>query len=333
MKAEALVFVEPRCVAVESLLLPSLQPGQALVRTLCSAISAGTELLIYRGEAPLGIPIDPTLPALSGQLAYPLRYGYSSVGVVEDVADNVDAALRGSTVFAFQPHATHFIAAADALILIPDSVDIAQAAMLPALETALTIVMDAAPRIGERCAVFGQGVVGLLITSLLARFPLADLVAVDPLPDRLDHARRRGAHRALSSDAAADLADMDLAIEMSGNPRALDGAIHACGFDGRVIVGSWYGTRRADVDLGAHFHRSRIQLSSSQVSTLAPGVTGRWTRARRIGEVLRLMPELDLGALITHRFALADAAQAYALLDEGAEPALQVLFDYTTVDG
>lgn len=329
MRVNALTFLAPRVVTVETTELPALQPGEARVRTLHSAISSGTEMLFYRGDAPAGLALDSSLPSLRGEIAYPLRYGYACVGIVEEVGAGADLSRVGGRVFAFQPHASGFVAPLASLIPLPENLDPTHATLLPGVETALTLVLDAAPRFGERVAVYGQGVVGLLVTSLLARFPLAQLVAVEPDAGRRALAIRRGAQNALAPEEAAALRDMDIAVEVSGNPLALDAAIAATGFDGRVIVGSWYGTLRAALDLGSHFHRSRIHLIASQVSTLAPHLTGRWSRQRRMAEVLRILPELDLGSLISHRFPLSRAGEAYAQIAGARDDVLQVIFDYT----
>jgi threonine dehydrogenase-like Zn-dependent dehydrogenase len=120
----------------------------------------------------------------------------------------------------------------------------------------------------------------------------------------------------------------DLTYELSGNPAALDQAIAATGFSGRVVIGSWYGQKRADINLGGRFHRSRMRLISSQVSTLAPEWTGRWSKARRLQVAWRMLEQVQPAHLITHRFPLTQAAQAYALLDQHPEEAIQVLLTY-----
>jgi threonine dehydrogenase-like Zn-dependent dehydrogenase len=196
-------------------------------------------------------------------------------------------------------------------------------------------VLDGRPRLGERVVVFGAGTVGLCTVALLSSFPLERLVAVDPLADRRDRALAFGADEAIPPEAAeapaapdADRDGADLVYELSGRPAALDDAVGVAGYDGRVVVGSWYGTKRAAVDLGTAFHRDRISIESSQVSTLSPETRGRWTKARRMGTALDRLRTLDVGSLVTHRIPFADAPTAYRLLDERADDALQVLLTY-----
>ena len=341
MKRLALTFTAPYRVDTVAEELPAPSAGQVLVRTTVSAISPGTELLVYRGQWPENLPIDETIPALAGTFAYPVSYGYSAVGRVTETGTDVDPAWLGRTVFSFNPHASHFLASLDQLLVLPDSLSPEEAAFLPNMETAVNFVMDGRPLIGEVVVVFGQGVVGLLTCALLARFPLGRLVALDTCPLR----RRKSAE--LGSDAVLDplngafqddlnrllhLDDpeggADLCYEVSGNPAALDQAIEATGFDGRIVVGSWYGAKPVTVDLGGRFHRSRIQILSSQVSTLAPHLTGRWTKPRRLTLALNMLEQIRPSFLITHRFHISQAAQAYELLHEHPEKTGQVMLSY-----
>ncbi len=330
-EADRLYFTAPHAVEIrtEPLAAPGL--GQLLVRTELSAISAGTEMLFYRGQAPAGMALDSTLASLAGEASYPLRYGYAAVGVVEKAGAGVDTAWQGRRVFAFEPHASAFIADAGAVIPVPDDLSNDAAALLPNAETATNLVLDGAPRLGERVAVFGAGIVGLLATAWLARFPLAELVVIDPLAERQQRALKLGAQsaQAPSPENAPPLRDFDLVYELSGNPQALNGAIDAAGFGGRVVVGSWYGAKVAPINLGGHFHRNRIQLVSSQVSTIAPELSGRWDKARRIGQAWQLLRAVDASALITHRWPFAKAADAYHMIDQQQSDVLQLLFSYT----
>lgn len=344
MMRTAVEFVGPGEVAVAR--EPAPEPGddEVLVRTIVSAVSPGTELLVYRGEVPRELPTDESLPALEGQFSYPLRYGYAAVGEVIEFGDEVDPSWDGRTVFAFNPHESHFTARPEDLQPVPPSVTPETAALLPSVETAVSLAMDARPVIGERGMVFGQGLVGLLTTSVLAGYPIERLVAVDPLPLRREHATRLGADEALTPEAALDAyrpngteegrdptdpgRGADFSIELSGNPAALDDAIATTGYDGRVLVGSWYGTKPTELHLGGRFHRSRISLRSSQVSTIDPSLRGRWNSARRMGVAWNHLVRADVDPLVGDQFAVTDAPEAYELLDNRPYEAVSVLFTY-----
>jgi len=168
-----------------------------LVKTLLSAISSGTELLFYRGQFPRDIPLDDNIPTLQGEPSYPLKYGYSLVGQVAALGPQVDPAWLQRLVFAFHPHETHFLSTPGKLLAIPEGIAPEDAVFLPNMETAVNLVMDGAPLIGEHVVVFGQGSVGLLTTALLARFPLDSLVTLDLFPMRRQLSLEAGAHASL----------------------------------------------------------------------------------------------------------------------------------------
>lgn len=321
--------VDRRRTAVE----PSAD--EVVVETRVSAISSGTELLIYRGEAPTDVPADETLDALDTDLSYPVKYGYAAVGDVIATGDAVADEWLDRTVFAFNPHESRFATTTDALVPVPNGVSAEVMAMAPSVETATSLVLDGRPRIGERVVVFGAGVIGLCTVGVLSSFPLDRLVAVDPVASRRERAVDLGADRAVRPDEVAGLvADWpdpggaDLVYELSGRPETLDGAIDAAGYDGRVVVGSWYGEKEATVELGTDFHRGRIAVESSQVSTLAPETRGRWTKGRRMDTALSRLGDLDVGSLVTHRVPFDEAETAYRLLHERTDDPLQVLLTY-----
>lgn len=325
--------------------IPSPGPEEVRVRTRYSAISPGTERLVYQGNVPSDLPADASINALQGEdLSYPISYGYACVGDVEEVGKEVGGDWHGASVFAFQPHVSRFVASPDALIRLPDSVEPRDAVMIPSLETAVNLVMDGRPIIGERVLVFGQGVVGLLTTRLLADHPLDTLVTVDPSASRRTLSESMGAlpvtsaakleqvedfKMASSSNASShtDAERADLVYELTGQPSALNDAVHWTGFDGRIVVGSWYGTKTAPIDLGSHFHRSRMRIISSQVSTIAPSLRGRWTKNRRMSVVLELLNEVTPSQLISDYFQIDEAPSVYEQLAAGPSM-LQPVFVY-----
>ncbi|MEF8856453.1 MAG: zinc-binding alcohol dehydrogenase [Haloplanus sp.] len=333
VSGRSLYFTGPRTVTVDRESVPDPAPDEVLVESRVSAVSSGTELLIYRGEMPRGLAADETIDALDGDLSYPLKYGYSTVGDVAAVGAEVDDAWHGRTVFAFTPHESHFTADPSALVPVPEDLSPATAALLPTAETATTLVMDGRPRVGERAVVFGAGMVGLVTTSVLAEFPLERLTVVEPIANRREMAATLGADETLAPGEVAignrgDPPGADLAYELSGQPATLDDAIDAVGYDGRIVVGSWYGRKRAETDLGGFFHRNRIDISSSQVSTLAPDLRGRWTKERRLDVAWERLRDVATDRLVTHRIDFENAPDAYQLLDDGPENAIQVLLTH-----
>ena len=335
MRANALVHVAERRVECREVALAAPDTGEVLIKSRCSAISSGTEAMIFSGAFPQDTPLDASIESLKGGFAYPFSYGYALVGEVSATGPGVDQALIGKTLFAFHPHQDWAVVPLDACLRIPDGVPPEAALFLPQLETALGLVMDGAPLIGERVLVFGQGVVGMLTAALLAEFPLARLVAVEPLAWRRELARQWGiAETVDSADAGewqallASLDGADLVFELSGDMAALNQGIEAAGFDGRIVVGSWYGAKSQPLDLGGRFHRNRLRLVSSQVSTLKPALTGRWDKARRIDLAWRMVEKLQPQRLISQSFSLAQCGQAFESVCARRDGVMQVIFQF-----
>lgn len=326
MDASALWFTSPGEVERRTVEVPSPAEDEVVVETTISAISAGTELLLYRGEMPSDLAADDTLASLDGDLSYPCRYGYAAVGRVAETGTNVAADWDDERVFAFHPHQSRFVAPIDTIVDVPDGLSAEAAVLYPFMETAVTIVLDAEPRIHERVIVYGAGPIGLCCVFLLSQFPLATLRVIEPMAERRQLAREFGADEV--GTPASDGGTFDAAIEVSGNPVALDEAIRTVGYDGRVIVGSWYGTKRAELDLGRRFHRDRVDVHSSQVSTIRPTLRGRWSHERRLSVVLQYLQDLPVEQLITHRIPFVEAEQAYDIVDTAPERAIQVLLTY-----
>ncbi len=327
----ALYFLAPRQLEIREGQLPPPAPDELLIETHLSAISPGTEMLVYRGEMPEQLSTDENIPSLAGEFRYPLQYGYTSVGRVADVGSPALAGWVNRFVFSFQPHQTHFIATPAQVIPIPDGITPAQALFLPNMETAVNFVMDGQPLIGERVAVFGQGIVGLLTTALLAQFPLEKLITFDHFPLRRAASLAAGATESLrvpTNSHKFPQPPFDLTYELTGAPAALNDAIAVTGFDGRVIMGSWYGQKRAPLDLGGYFHRSRIRLISSQVSTLAPQFSGRWDKARRFEVAWEMIRRVHPEQWMTHTIPFEKAEEAYRLIDQTPQDTIQVVLAY-----
>jgi threonine dehydrogenase-like Zn-dependent dehydrogenase len=120
----------------------------------------------------------------------------------------------------------------------------------------------------------------------------------------------------------------DLTYEVSGNPNALDQAVAITGYNGRVVIGSWYGSKEVRLDLGGRFHRSRMRLVSSQVSSVDPELRGRWNKDRLRRLSWNMLNQVKPARFVTHRFHLSGVRAAYELLDKEPGTALQVLLDY-----
>ncbi|MCA1688218.1 MAG: zinc-binding alcohol dehydrogenase [Actinobacteria bacterium] len=329
LEARALWFTAPRTAELRPERVPPPGPGEVRVKTIASAISHGTEMLVYRGEVPADLPLD--LPTFAGSFSFPIKYGYASVGRVLDAG--AESFSPGDLVFVHHPHQDVFVVPAELPVRLPEGLDPTSGLFFANLETALNIIHDTPLRLGETALVFGQGVVGLLVTRLLKLAGADRVLAVDPIKKRRDLALEVGADEAF--EPGEDLRERilettsgrgaDLAVEASSSGAALQAAIDSVAAEGTVVVASWYGTKPVSLFLGDHFHRGRIRLRSSQVGRMDPELGSRWDRARRTEAVLGLLPRLRLEELVSHRIPFEKAPWAYRLVDERPDEALQVI--------
>jgi len=204
VKRSILFFTAPKQVEIREESLPVLGAEDVLVETVCSAISAGTEMLVYRGQFP---KLKETHDNLSNDLRYPLTYGYACAGVVRETGKSVDKNLRDKLVLGFHPHASLFTTQASSLIVAPNSFSAETCSFLPNMETAVNLVQDAAPLLGERVLVVGQGIIGLLTASLLKEFPLEMLVTSDCYKLRRSASLELGVDNSFDPNSLADIND------------------------------------------------------------------------------------------------------------------------------
>jgi 2-desacetyl-2-hydroxyethyl bacteriochlorophyllide A dehydrogenase len=312
-RGRALWFVGPRRIELRDEAVRAPGPGEVTVRALASAVSQGTELLLYRGEGPA--VFDPSLGD-AGAETYPRRYGYAWVGEITAAGPGTRLG-EGTRVFSLATHGEHHTLSEAAVRPLPEDFAATRAVLAANLETAITCTWDANVSLGDDVVVLGGGVVGTLTAWLLARSGAA-VTLVEP------GAKRRAAARALVPDALIEEAaepdgSADVVVEATGNPALLDAAIAWARPEARVVVASFYGARRAPVDLGDAFHRRRLELRASQVSSIPPRLRERWTPARRWLFVLSLLRERALDALLAPAVPFAQAAELYAALDRDAD--------------
>ena len=328
-KARAVQFVAPYLVELADVGIPEPGPGDVLVRAEFSGISAGTELLAYRGKLDSSVPKDETLGALAGSFDFPFTYGYSAVGTVEASRSDVG---EGERVFAFHPHQTRFIVSATDVVPVGEY-DPRAATLFPLVETALQISLDAGIRYGEVAAVLGLGPVGILTAMLLTRSG-ASVLASDPKPWRREAARACGLEAVRPDELRDAVRDAtrergaDLIVEATGSPEVLGESLELLSTAGVAIVASWYGAKPVTLPLGAEFHRRRLEIRSSQVSTVG-GRAVRWDRQRRLETTQALLPDLPLALLCSHTFHFERAGEAYATLDRGDDGVVHVALSYS----
>jgi 2-desacetyl-2-hydroxyethyl bacteriochlorophyllide A dehydrogenase len=329
--AQALYFVAPKRVEVREIPLKTeLDEGQVLVQTEYSGISGGTEMLAYRGELDPDLPLDETIGPLAGTFRYPFRYGYSCAGRVER---SRGGAAEGALVVALHPHQDRFVLSEGEVVLLPSTQTARAATLFPLVETALQICLDAGETMCEHVAVLGLGVVGILTSTLLQRSG-ASVIAAEPHPWRRRVAESLGIRAVAPPELAGEVdrctagRGVPLLIELSGQPSALAPGLALLAHEGRALVASWYGTKDVSLPLGGPFHRRRLSLQSTQVSTVPARLGQRWTVGRRRERARDLLEELPLVRLTTHEYPLDQAQEAFDAIDRQEEELLHVALRY-----
>ena len=199
LKARALWFTAPRTAALRAETVGPPGPEEVRVETIASAVSAGTEMLVYRDEVPHDLPLD--LPTLAGSYAFPIKYGYAAAGRVLDTGPGVENLSPGDPVFVHHPHQEVFVVPAQITVRLPEGLDPEVGVFAANLETALNVVHDTPVRLGETALIFGQGVVGFLVALLLKLSGAGPILVVDPLEAPQLGARHRRGRRVCAGRA------------------------------------------------------------------------------------------------------------------------------------
>ncbi len=272
------------------------QEGEVLVRTHYSAISRGTEALVFRGEVPPSQYESMRAPFQEGRFPGPVKYGYTSVGRVVAAREEPGAGLLDRMVFCLYPHQDLYHVPATAVTPLPPGIPPERAILGSNMETAVNAVWDAGAVPGDRIAVVGGGVVGLLIAWLCQRTPGTEVIAVDTNASRALPVEGLGAR--FSVDPPEQF-DADVVFHASGQPEGLRTALQLAGDQATVVEASWYGDRQVPVPLGEAFHSRRLRLVSTQVGRVPPTRAPRWSPSRRLSLALDLLRDPWFDDLIT----------------------------------
>lgn len=339
--AKVVTFTGPREVEIREEQVGDPNAGTVLIKTLYSGISAGTEMNVYRGNAPQWREHrDETSglfrPTDTPDFTYPLAYGYAAVGRVEQVGQHVDGIGAGDLVFSPTPHRSLTLTPAENVVKLTQVQEPVHGVLNANLNTALNGVLDAHPSFGDVVVVSGLGVIGLLVLQILKRCGVELLIGVDRIERRRSLASQFGADLVLDPDVGVAEAvreatgnrGADIVVEVSGASSALQEAIRTAGREGRVIALSWYGGTFENLRLSDEFHHNRIQVISSQVGAVNPRLGPLWSKSRRQELVDRLLGELTLAPLFTHTFNVERAADAYRAVDEMAPNLVQCVLVY-----
>jgi threonine dehydrogenase-like Zn-dependent dehydrogenase len=313
--ARAFWLREPGVGEIRAAPLHEPGPDDVVVRTLHSAVSRGTETLVFRGGVPASQYAALRAPFQEGDFPGPVKYGYLSVGVVE----HGPAELRGRAVFCLYPHQTAYVVPARAVVVVPDEVPPARAVLAGTVETAVNALWDAAPLLGDRITVVGAGMVGCCVARLLVRFPGVRVTLVDIDLARAEVAAALGADFALPADAAGG---RDLVVHTSATSAGLQCSLDLLAPEGTVLDLSWYGDAEVRLSLGGAFHSGRLGIRSSQVGMVSAARRGRRTAADRLAFALDLLRDPAFDAVITGASRFDELPEVMARLAAGSLPAI-----------
>ncbi len=314
-EARAFWLREPGQGEIRAVPLGDPGPDDVLVRTLRSGVSRGTESLVFRGGVPVSQYATMRAPFQEGDFPGPVKYGYLSVGVVEQGPPH----LHGRTVFCLYPHQTAYVVPASAVTVVPDDVPPARAVLAGTVETAVNALWDAAPLLGDRVAVVGAGMVGCGVARLLARIPGVRVTLVDTDTTRAGVAAALGVPFALPADADSG---RDLVVHTSATAAGLQLSLDLLATEGTVIELSWYGDSPVNVSLGGAFHSGRLGIHASQVGMVSPARRAHRTPADRVALALELLRDPAFDALVTGVSRFEELPDVMARLASGDLPAL-----------
>lgn len=326
--ARAVWFEGPRQAVLRSEEVPDPSASEIQVRAIHSLISTGSELNLYKGEGNLP---DVLLPTARGQIPFPLKFAYQTVGEV--VAAGKDSGFSvGDHVFAHHPHQELFTVSTQWIQRIPEGLDDLRAQFMSMHIIGLQTLLQRPVRPGEVVAVSGLGLIGSFAASL-ARLNAGKLIIIDPLAFRRDKAAWIGADAVVGPEDAAEaireLSDgrgVDLFIETSGAPPALQMAINNTAVLGTIAVAAWYGTRPVQLSLSPEFHLRSLKIISIHAFNLDED--NRWDNERKSLTSLEFLRKIDVTPLITHRIPFSEAPSAYEQLDKRSGETLGVLLEY-----
>ncbi|WP_284975661.1 zinc-binding alcohol dehydrogenase [Arthrobacter sp. efr-133-TYG-104] len=255
--------------------MPTPGPGEALIRTLYSGVSRGTERVVHEGRVPERVAERMQAPHQEGEFPGPVKYGYLNVGVVEQGPQE----WIGKTVFSLHPHQDFYVIPANQLTAVPEDVPARRAVLTGIVEVAINALWEAGPKLGDRVAVVGGGLVGGVLATLLRKYPLGRLQLVEADPEKRKLAEKLGIEFASTEDAKADC---DIVFHCSASNEGLKLSLQLAGDDSDVIELSWFADKEVTLPLGEDFHARRLNIRSSQVGAVALPRRHRRTNAQRL---------------------------------------------------
>lgn len=314
-QARAFWVRAPGAGEIRTVRLCEPHPDEVLVRTLHSGVSRGTETMVFSGRVPASQYDVMRAPFQDGELPGPVKYGYLSVGVVEQGPPGLD----GRTVFCLHPHQTAYVVPSAAVTVVPDAVPPGRAVLAGTVETAVNAVWDIGPLPGDRITVVGAGMVGCCVARLLTQFPGVHVVLVDLDGSRADVATALEVEFAVPEEAEGG---RDLVVHTSARSAGLQLSLDLLTPEGAVVDLSWYGDTPVQLDLGGAFHSGRLSIRASQVAMVSPARRGRRTPADRLALAMGLLRDPAYDCLLSGESPFEELPNVMSRLASGELAAL-----------
>jgi len=296
--------------------------------------------------------LAPTLDAVRNKLDQPLPLGYCNIGVVVGVGPGVAGFEVGDRVASNGRHAEMVSVPANLCAKVPDDVRDDDAAFTVLGAIALQGIRLVQPTLGETVVVTGLGLIGLVAVQLL-RAHGCRVLGLDFDPSRLDQARafgaevvdlRTGADPVVAAQTCSRGrgADAVLITASTKSNEPMHQAAQMCRKRGRIVLVGVTGLELSRADfyekeltfqVSCSYGPGRYDPTYEDKGVDYPIGFVRWTEQRNFEAVLDLLAEgrLDVAPLITHRFDIAAAHQAYAVVG-GSEPSLGIVLQYGEPD-
>ena len=328
-----LVFTAPFQAVLKQESVPDPGPRQVLIQTLLTLVSTGTEMTAYTGDFPSG-------SAWADYVKYPFSPGYSNVGKVLLVGEQVSSISPGDIVFSWSGHCSHDALDADQLHIVPADIDPSEAVFGTLAQIALNGVRLAELSIGESVVILGLGPVGQLALQLSRLSGAYPLIAIDLSSFRLRIAEDHGADRvvnpakedpedAISKETGGRMAD--LVFEVTGNPNAIPQGLRLLKRRGKLLL---LGSPRGPVEVDFHneVHRLGLRIIGAHNSIRTPLETpfNQWTFERDLELFYGLLKSqrIKVRDMISHRYSWKDIGKAYDMLFKNRERSMGVLFEW-----
>ena len=318
--------------------------GQVLVRTEFSACKHGTEAAMYHGEA--GWMKKRMLPDMhlfvesdEKRKMFPVTLGNMFVGAVEKVGPKVEGMQTGDRVYGHGGARDSYTLPAERVRRMPEGVTPQEIVCIDPTEFAYGAIRDGSVRLGDNVGVFGLGAIGLMCVQLAKIAGAAQVFAIDPVKSRRDIALATGADVAFDpkeTDVALEIrkatnkVGLDVAIEYSGAPAALNEAIRSVGYGGTVAEGAVCKPSSPALQLGDEFHWNRTNIISTRACSEPTLDHPRWNNRRIIESGLQLFIEkrLEADPIVTPIVPFAQAAEAYSKIDKDPETYIKLAFTH-----